>query len=151
MKYSILLVVWLLFGNQQLYAQNPDPNLGQPIEMKGRKFSKGTATNIKLGFNMQRLEPYLEGDSAKNTFAQVKELNRKGTLTLVASSALTVLSISLMSTGFPGFLMLKISSVTGYVPLVYYTKSGQLVMQAIAEHNAFVGEEVPASTPATYK
>jgi hypothetical protein len=143
MKYTIFIVVWLLLGNQHVQAQDVDLNKGQPIEMKGRKFSKGTATDIKFGFTMKRIGPYLEGAQAQNTYAEARQMIRKGNVTTIASTALFAVALPFASASVPRLLAMQLSSITGVLPFYYYIKGGQLVQQAISEHNAFVGEETP--------
>jgi hypothetical protein len=141
MKYPIFLLIWLLLSNQDALAQGIDQYQGQPIEMKGRKFRKGASDPIKFGFSSKRLGPYLEGEQAQTTYAEAQKVMRKANVTTVATTTLLTATIPFTATGIPGFLMLRISSAVGMLPMYYYGKSGLLIQQAIAEHNAYVGND----------
>lgn len=142
MKYTIFLLIWLLLSNQDALAQGIDQYQGQPIEMKGRKFRKGNSDPIKFGFSSKRLGPYLEGEQAQTTYTEAQKMMRKANITTVATTTLFTATIPFAPTGISGFLMLRISTAVGILPMYYYSKSGLLIQQAIAEHNAYVGNDV---------
>lgn len=141
MKYAIITLTWLLLATQHLQAQNVDTNPGQRIETHGSRFSKGNAKNLKYGFNLKRLAPYLEGEQAKSTFAAGQKYIRRGNRAFVVSAALLAVSIPLRNNPLPDFLALRLSSATAFTSLLFYYHGGQLTTRAISEHNAFVGQQ----------
>lgn len=144
MKYLIISVIWLLLATHHLQAQKMDLHPGQRIETQGSRFSKGQAKNLKYGFNMKRLAPYLEGEQAKATMIEGQKAIKKGNKAFIASAALLTVAIPLRNRQLPEFLALQLSSATAWTSFYYYYKGGVLTTRAISEHNAFVGQPAEA-------